>query len=462
METVEYKNNVPVIDDVDVLVCGGGPAGFSAAIASARQGARTMLVEQQGCLGGVGANALVGTWLGAYGRDGAYQVIGGVFAEVVQCLATEGAALSLADTHLEGGRHVAYAKWHKRVIPFDTEAYKRVAETLALEAGVHLRYFTSVVSPLTKGSRIEGVFLQSKSGMEFVRARCVVDATGDADIAYRAGCPIEVGREEDGLMSPASTIFIVEDVDSAAFESYCTQTGDVRLRTIIAEIKRHEPWPFPFEILICCETLTRGRFFINSLRQTGIDGRSPADLTRGMIEGRRQAHELFELMKRYVPGFESARLTQTSPVLGVRDTRRIVGDYRVSNEDIIEGRSYPDTIALSGYQWDMADPKRPSHQSMHGQATAKPYTEIPLRCLLPQGYNNLIVAGRCLSAAWQALGVLRIMPACMATGQAAGTAAALAVQNGTTLRGVHMDALQSRLRAQGAIISVAETAGGAQ
>lgn len=135
--------------------------------------------------------------------------------------------------------------------------------------------------------------------------------------------------------------------------------------------------------MICCETLKPGRFFINTLRQTGIDGTLADDLSRGMIEGRQQAQHLFDLMKRYVPGFAAARLTQTSAVIGIRDTRRIIGDYRVSIADVKEGRRYPDVIALSGYQWDMADPKRPSYRRMEGQTTALPYTEIPYRSLLP-------------------------------------------------------------------------------
>lgn len=449
---VDYVAGARQLDGVDVLVCGGGPAGVGAAIAAARLGARTMLVEQWGCLGGVATNTLVGVWLGSYSRDGAYPVIGGVFNELVERLVAEGAAIPPARAAVDGGRHIGYANWHKRVIPFEFEPCKRVCEQMALEAGVRLRYFTTVLAPQLNGQRIEGAVVHSKSGLEFIPAATVVDATGDADIAFRAGCPVEVGREEDGLMSPATTILLVEDVDAAAFEAYCLETGDIRLRDVIARIRAREAWPFPFEIIICCETLKRGRFFINTLRQTGLDGTNADDLTRGMIEGRRQAVLLLDLMRRYVPGFAGARLVQTSPVLGIRDTRRIVGRYRVSVADAAEGRRYADTIALSGYQWDMADPKRPSHQRMEGQAMALPYVEIPYRSLLPQSIDNLIVAGRCLSAAWDALGILRIMPACVATGQAAGTAAALAAREGRPLRQVDSAELRASLVAGGAIL----------
>jgi hypothetical protein len=451
--------NAPVIAEVDVLVCGGGPAGVGAAVAAARQGARTMLIEQAGCLGGVGTNALVGIWLGSYSRDGAFPVVGGLFNEIVERMVAEGGAARAAEDGF-GSRHIGFARWHSRTIPFEYEVCKRVLDQLVLEAGVGLRLFTSFIAPEVAGGRIRGAFVYSKNGLEYVRAGVVVDATGDADVAARAGCPTTVGREEDALTSPATLIFVVEDVDYRAFESYCLTTGDVRLREIVKEIKAKGEWVFPFEIIICCEMLRRGRYFINTLRQSGIDGLKAEDLTRGMVEGRAGARQLFELMRRYVPGFANARLVQTAPVIGIRDTRRIVGDYRVAKLDIIEGRHFPDTIALSGYQWDMADPVRPSHQRMEGTVTSLPYAEIPYRSLVPhaghagpsQGVDNLIVAGRCISAEWDALGPLRVMPACFAMGQAAGTAAAMAAREQSDVRSVDVEALRASLLAQGVIL----------
>jgi glycine/D-amino acid oxidase-like deaminating enzyme len=466
----------PVIAEVDVLVCGGGPAGIGAAVAAARQGARTMLVEQQGCLGGVATNALIGVWVGSYSRDGAYPVVGGIFTEIVDRLVAEGAAIpasedapprwSLAERQIMaeeadipakemvgGSRHLGYASWHGRAVPFEFEPCKRICEQLALEAGVRLRYFTSAVSPCVEGERIEGLFVHSKNGIELIKADVVVDATGDADVAFRAGCPTVKGRAEDGLMSPATLIFVVEGVDSQAFERYCRQTGDVRFREVIGELKQKGEWPFPFEIIICCEMPRRGRFFINTLRQTGIDGTDADDLTKGMIEGRQQAVELMDILRRVVPGFTDARMTQSAPMLGIRDTRRIAGEYEVTVEDIVQGQRYNDTIALSGAQWDMADPKRPSRQRMEGVAMPLSYVEIPYRSLLPQGIDNLIVAGRCVSSAWDALGPLRIMPACFAMGQAAGIAAAMAAELGITMRNVTVSALREHLVAQGAILT---------
>ncbi len=448
-----FEMDAPAVGAADVLVIGGGPAGFAAAVSAARQGARTLLVEQYGSLGGVTAHTLIGVWLGSYSRDGAFPVIGGVFDELTTRMAEGDGALLPARALPSGGRHIGYADWHKRVVPVEFEACKLQMERMAQEAGVGLRYFTTFVAPHLEAGRIAGVFVHSKNGLEYLAANVVVDASGDADVAAGAGCPVEIGREEDGLMSGASVIFVLEDVDSAAWESYCQTTGDVRLRKVIADIKARGEWPFPFDIVVCCELLRRGRFFINALQHTGVNGLRAEDLTRGIIIGRQEAHRLTDLLRRYAPGFGAARLVQTSAVLGIRDTRRIVGDHRISVDDVSAGRRYPDTIALSGYQWDMADPKKPSLQGMEKQAIALPFMEIPYRSLLPQGVENLIVAGRSLSCAWQALGVARIMPACMAMGQAAGTAAALAAAGAGRLRGVDVARLRSILSEGGAILN---------
>ena len=457
MNTETLTLEAPVIAEVDVLVCGGGPAGTAAAIAAARQGARTFLIEQQGCLGGMGTNALVGTWVGSFSRDGAYPVIKGIYAELVSRLAHEGAAIPAEKDVVSGTRHLGYAAWHGRVTPFEYEPCKRVCEDMAREAGVRLRYFTSAVSPKVQDGSITGVFVHSKNGMEFVRAKTVVDATGDADIAVGAGCPFVKGRPEDGLLSAPSVFPVLEDVDSAAFERYCRETGDVRLRKIIGSLKADGEWPFDFEILVCCEMTRPGRFFINTGQQKGIDGTNADQVTAAMVAGRHDVQKITELMRKAVPGFAKARLVETSHVLGVRETRRIVGEHTVTVEEVRTGAEYPDTIALSGYQWDMADPKELSKQRMKDVPMAKPYTEIPYRSLVPRGVGNLIVAGRCVSTEWEALGVLRVMPACFAMGQAAGTAAAMAAETGTPFRSVDTDALRDRLVNRGSMLWSART-----
>ncbi len=243
----------------------------------------------------------------------------------------------------------------------------------------------------------------------------------------------------------------------ADVESYCKKTEDVRFRRLIKKLKQKGEWPFPFELIICCEMPHSGSFFINTLRQCGIDGTKASSLTKGMIEGRREAYTLMTFLRKYVQGFAKARMTYTAPVIGIRETRRIVGRYVLSEDDLIHGRTFSDAIALSGYKWDLPDPKKPSYQPMEGQLMARAYTEIPYRCLLPQRIENLLVAGRCISVSRNTLGPTRIMPACFAMGQAAGTAAAMAVASSIKPSDLNISDLQKDLIFQGAIIKGPDT-----
>jgi len=228
----------------------------------------------------------------------------------------------------------------------------------------------------------------------------------------------------------------------------------VRLKKAIGEYSKNAQWPFPFDGIVCCEMPRRGRFFINALVLTGIDGADSTSLTRGMIEGRQQAKKLMEIMCKIAPGFENARLVRTSPMIGIRDSRRIVGQYKLKVDDLVQGRRFDDAIALSGYAWDMADPKKPSKQTMKDTPIPLPYVEIPYRILVPRGISNLIVAGRSISVEWQALGPIRIMPACFAMGQAAGTASAQVVKNSVPFKDIDVDLLRQELKKQGAILEL--------
>lgn len=453
--------DAPVIADVDVLVCGGGPAGIAAALTAARLGVSAMVIEQTGCLGGVATNGLIGTWMGSYSRDGRYPVIEGIFKEIVDELVAQGAAKPATNDLAGGSAHSGYAPWHRGTVPFEFEPAKRLFDRLVLDAGIRLRYFTTALYPQVADGRIQGLFVASKAGIEYIAAKIVIDATGDADVANRAGCPVLFGLEEEGhkgWMSPAGMSFTLEDVDAGEFGDYC-RAGDYRFRELIARLRPLGEWPFDDDIFIGFELPNPKEYYVKVSplpEPEGFDGTDPDVLTRGMTEGRKAVETQLALLRKHFPGFANARLTQTCPMIGVRVTRRIVGEYKLRVSDVLEGHPFDDTIALSGFHWDMATPGS-AQRMLHKVQIARPYVEIPYRTIVPQGVDNLLAPGRALSADWDVVGPCRIMPAAFAMGQAAGTAAAIAARSGIAMRDVDVAALRDSLRAQGAIVDGPES-----
>ncbi len=446
-----------IIADVEVLVCGGGPAGIGAALAAARQGASTMLIEQQGCLGGVATSSLIGTWFGSYSRDGRYPVIEGIFKEIVDTLVAQGAAKPPTNDQDGGSAYSGYAPWHRATVPFEYEAAKRLFDQMVQQAGITLRYFTSALYPKIEDGRIQGMFVASKRGIEFIRAQTVVDATGDADVAFRAGCPMLIGFEEEGhrgWMSPGAMSFVLEEVDAQAFGDYC-RAGDYRFRKLIGDLRAQNAWPFDDNVFIAFELPNPKQYYVKvspTTHEQGFDGTDPDVLTLGMTKGRAAVQTMLDVLRQHFPGFAHARLTQTAPVIGVRNTRRIIGEYQVTVSDVRDGHIFDDTIALTGYHWDMATPTSAEQRMLHKVEIALPYAAIPYGCLVPRRVDNLLAPGRAISAEWDVLGPFRIMPAAFAMGQGAGTAAALAAHSGDAMRDVDIAVLRQRLRAQGAIV----------
>jgi len=456
---IQFKQEVSIIDEVDVLVCGGGVAGIAAAITSARNGCKTLLIEQDGFLGG---NAEVGIWLGSYDRTGSFPVVAGVFQEIVNKLVEQGAAVHQEDDlpigepldhSVVGSPYGGYGS-HGRTVPYNREAFRHLSEKLILDAGGDLLLFTSAVKPYFDQERLKGVFVFNKNGLGLIKTKRVIDTTGDADIVARSGAVFRKGRPEDNKMAPATLMFSVDNVNPEEFGNYCLETGDNRFRALINRLKAQNKWPFPFDLMICMyRPFKKGKFLINTLRQCGIDGTDTRSITRGMIEGREQAYQLLDIIREYVPGFQRAILDETAARIGIRETRRIVGEYTLTKNDIIRGRSFQDTVALSGYKWDLPDPDSPSFQQLEKQEMPN-YIEIPYRCLVPKDLKNIIVAGRCISTTWHALGPVRVMPVCFATGQAAGTAAALSLNNNIPFNEVDKDELIKLLNKQGAITKI--------
>jgi len=452
-QMIRFERDVPIVARTQTLVVGGGPAGIGAALGAARAGMATTLVEHYGFLGGMATAGLVGPFMTSFSNDGSVQVVGGIFEELVRrCEALGGA---IHPDNVSGGTPEAGFRdyGHDRVTPFDPEVLKVVADDMLTEAGVELRFHTTFVEPLMDGDRIRGIVTHSKSGMQALLADMVIDCTGDADVAHLAGVPTVKGRERDGLMQPITLFLRVGNVNDAALETYIKESGDNSPPfSKLAELARSRgDFPIPRDRVGLFRTPSPGVWWINCTNMHGLDGTNVDDLCVAEVEGRRQVMALMRFLREYVPGQEHVTLVDTATQVGVRETRRIIGEYVLTVEDLVGPTRFPDTVALGGFPVDIHSPTE-----MGGGCSpaynAAPVYEIPYRSLVPLKVDSLLVAGRCLSATHEAAGAVRVMPPCFAMGQATGAAAAIAVQDEVAPRDIDVAKLRQRLSANGAII----------
>lgn len=422
----------------DVLVCGGGPSGIAASLTAARAGLKVALVEQMGCFGGVSTSARVSHLLGGRHWDepthSFVRVVGGLFDEITDRLIAEGGAVDPDTIDVD---HNPFG-WYPRMaagIACDTEQLKCLYDDLIMEAGVTPFLFSRFVSVIRTDDRITSCVFLGKEGMFSLDATLCIDATGDADLVNAAGCPLEKGRAEDGLMTPTSVIMHVDHVDGKEYVDYQNAHQSPKLVEIIQDLKAKGIWDFPFQIFIAIQLHDPDVFMVNTLRQIGVDGTKTEDLTRAMIQGRRDLRKLFQIMRSYFPGFEHARIRVISDVVGVRESRRIIGAYHVLLEDALQGKRYSDEVARTTYNFDLPHPLAPSFDPMMGDA-AQPNVErahqsifIPYRSMVPQVIQNVLTTGRMVSVDREVLGALRVMGPMMMLGQAAGNAAVLAMRS---------------------------------
>jgi hypothetical protein len=417
----------------DVVVVGAGSAGATAAIAAAREGARTLLVDRLGFMGGT-STAVLDTFYAFYTPgESPMRVVGGIGWEVAQRLVLEGAAFERPNTYGAGTG-----------ITYDPEALKVLWEELAVDGGVHLLLHAWATGMRVRGATVEAVRTWSKGGERWFAAGAIVDASGDADVCAMAGA-----RYDDARTTPAtqavSTLFTVANVDVARASSVPKAELWERMREAAASGEYRLPrlegsWH---------RTPRPGVVMVHMTRVPNVDATDPDALTRAEVEGRRQVREYHRFLRDRVPGFRDAVIVGTSPAIGVRESRRVFGDRRLTREDVLEGRRFPDEIALCG---------APIEDHGAGVGTAWEYVAqggvygIPFGTLIPAGLEGLLVAGRCFSATHDAHASARSMATCMAMGQAAGTAAAMAVRDGTPPRGVSPDALRARLAERGALL----------
>ena len=446
-----FSRELPLGKPYQVVVCGGGPSGVAAALAARRAGLEVLLVEGQGQLGGMGTSGLVSHWLGGRSQDCREWVVGGLFREMAE--EAVGSNFALLPTRAENYQPHGWYAGLAHGIPFDPYAMAAYLDRKMAAAGVDVLLFTQAVDVRVEKGRITHVIVFNKSGLAAVPTTAVIDATGDADLAARSGCPLVEGREEDGLMTPATLQFHVHNVDQEILDEYINQNKTPRFREKIRQLRQAGEWTFPYEIFISVQLHEPGTMMINTSRLCDVDGTDGESVTQGMIRGRDETQELLALMQKHFPGFSQARLKSVAPLLGVRETRRIRGPFVLSVDDLVKGTDFDDTIGLSSYGWDLPDPKRPSHQPMSGKVRRKrPVTPIPYRIMVPGTIENLICPGRAVSVERHVLGPLRVTGPCFAMGQAAGQAAAQVADGRSPFDQINVATLREELRQNGAII----------
>jgi glycine/D-amino acid oxidase-like deaminating enzyme len=425
--------NKPVRDlwKTDVLVIGSGSAGATAAITAAREGASVALVERYGFMGGISTQVL-DTFYGFYTPgEQPKKVVGGVPDLVVDELFRREMAIYRPNTYGAG-----------QGITYDPSTLKIVWETLAQQAGVKLLYHTFVVDALVEQGRISGVIAVNKSGLVHLSADVIIDASGDADVAASVGVPFEGAK--DGPVQSLTTTFRLLNVDvERANAVKKAQLHDLMAKAI------EQGYKLPRKEGSVHITPIDGVMATNMTRVGDIDATDPEQLTLAEIEGRRQAEEYARFLIDKVPGYERAALGDLSTQIGVRESRRVFGDYRLTREDVLSARKFEDAIAKCGAP--IEDHHAGSDTKWEYLPEGETY-DIPYRCLLPQKVEGLLIAGRCLSAEHDAHASVRSMGQCMAMGQAAGVAAVIASRQGKTPREISTEDLQTRLRQIGAII----------
>lgn len=403
----------------DLIVAGGGVAGVAAAVSAAREGLRVLLAEQTGVTGGAMTNALVYPFMRYTLRKSGRVLAAGLFAEMQE-------------------RWKAYrdTSW---------ETYKLVFDDLLSEAGAEVLFHAQLFDVTTKDRQVTEISVATCAGKRSLRARMFIDATGDGELFYLAGCDCQLGRQEDGFCQPMTTCFRLGNVDIARFQAE-RPVLEERYRARQAEGKITNPR----ENILVFFGLGEGIVHFNTTRVIRHDPTDPAALSRAEMIARRQVWEMVKFLREESEAFSHCTLLSLANRIGVRESRKLKGVHILTAEELERGVYFPDTVALGNYGVDIHNPTG-TGTTVH-YLSDEAYYSIPYRSLLPKEYDNLLVAGRCLSATHEAQSAVRIMPTCVCMGQAAGIAAAVAAETGTALSGVDTDAVRRRLTERGAVL----------
>lgn len=455
---VEAEKNIPVSYEADVVVLGGGPGGVSAAIAAARNEADVLVVERSNCLGGTTTGGLMTRMDVSHAFWGRIphekRVVQGIYLEIIERCKKLGGFIEEYEVKKR------LAGMLSGVECFDPQILKFVLQEMTEEEGIRLLYHTLAVDALVEDKELKVVIIENKSGRQAVRGKIFIDATGDGDIAVKAGAKYEMGRESDGMLQPVTMTFRIGGVDiEEVFKAYGKKQKIYReivphnahpyLREV-EEAKREGIYSFPTGRFWFHLTPIKGVVYVNTTRIHGIDPTKTEDLTKAEVEGLSQVMQLMNFVKKYMKGFENTYLVDVGSYIGVRESRRIIGEYKLTRDDVLHARKFPDAIAAGSARIDIHDVK-----GAWSELIAPPegeYYQIPYRCIFVKGLNNVLTVGRCISTTHDAQGATRMVPTTIAVAQGAGTASALSLKSGRKLRDIDVTELQDLLIQQGSFI----------
>ena len=451
MESISL--NIQKEYECDVLVIGGGVAGFGAAMGAAEAGASVILAEENGFLGGCATAGLVAPFMTCYDRVGKEQIIRGVFDKLVRRLVLENGAIPPEDCRKMDGYsgYNPFHTGHLGTTPFDKEVLKRVMEEMCCEAGIELKYHYLFVHAEKQDRRILSCIFATKRGLYRIKARSFIDCTGDADLCYNAGAECMFAGE-NGELQPPSTFFLIdgvnEDAVSAHMGNHSLPERERRWMDKIEEARDRGEFPCGTQKVRIFKQLG-GIFAVNMCQiDTPFDVTDPDSVAKAEIEGRRQAKMIFDFLKNEIPGFENIRFVESSARLGIRESRRVVGEYVLKHEDLMQAKIFDDAVAIVSSTVDIHTSSRVIYTPKEGTASYS----IPYRSLVARDFDNLWMAGKNLSADRYAHGAVRVMPPSIAMGQAAGSAAALASQTGASASKVPYDDIRRVLIENGAFL----------
>jgi hypothetical protein len=434
MVSLKECSGLPIAAAVDILVAGGGPAGVAAGFSAARMGMNILIVEQFNCLGGVatagghGHICLYSAW------DSDTRVVGGIPFEMAKRVSDAG-----------------YGVYDNSKVDFEVEGMKLVLEQMAEECGCNLLYHTFLSDAVVDNNTVVGAVIQNKSGRQVIRAKRFIDCTGDGDLAAFAGCAFDAGDDETGNCQPMTLMFTIGGVDWERVKKWQT---DYDMKHVWRKAQDEGFMrPFQSKIMGFWWTPTRPDLVgINFTHINFVDATKAEDLTKATIEGRKQAYESIAVFRKYVPGMENCYMVSTPNTIGLRESRRIRGDYILTRDDVVGRATFEDSIGFGSFFIDIHGTSGPGMDKKEWRPEKDFRYQIPYRCIIPQKIENLLVAGRCASCDHEALGSLRVMPQCGVMGQAAGVASAISNQKNIAPRAVSVRELQDELRRQDCII----------